>query len=125
MSVNGEIVWQDLTVPDAAGLKDFYASVVGWRPQSEDMGGYEDYHMLLPKTGAMVAGICHARGDNGSLPAQWLMYVRVGDVHKACAAAQAAGGEVLDGPRAMGQGWFACLRDPAGAVFAVFQTAVE
>ncbi len=40
-------------------------------------------------------------------------------------AAQAAGGEVLDGPRAMGQGWFACLRDPAGAVFAVFQTAVE
>ena len=27
----GSIVWRDLTVPDAAAIKDFYSQVVGWK----------------------------------------------------------------------------------------------
>ena len=28
----GSISWVDLTVPDAPGVRDFYAAVTGWRP---------------------------------------------------------------------------------------------
>lgn len=28
----------DLTVPDAAGVKDFYSAVIGWIPKGVDMG---------------------------------------------------------------------------------------
>ena len=38
----GTIGWLDLTVPDAAPIRDFYKAVVGWEHQAFDMGGYED-----------------------------------------------------------------------------------
>jgi predicted enzyme related to lactoylglutathione lyase len=37
----GTITWQDLTVPDAEALRDFYASVVGWKAQPVRMGTRE------------------------------------------------------------------------------------
>ena len=80
----GSIVWQDLTVPDASGLRDFYQAVVGWEAREHDMGDYADYEILPAGGEEAVAGICHARGDNAALPAQWLLYVAVEDV-AACA----------------------------------------
>jgi predicted enzyme related to lactoylglutathione lyase len=32
------VAWQDLTVPNAEAIRDFYAVVVGWRPEPVDMG---------------------------------------------------------------------------------------
>jgi uncharacterized protein len=34
----GTVAWHDITVPDAERLRDFYAAVVGWRPEPVDMG---------------------------------------------------------------------------------------
>jgi predicted enzyme related to lactoylglutathione lyase len=34
----GTITWQDLTVGDAEAIRDFYAAVVGWTPESVKMG---------------------------------------------------------------------------------------
>ncbi|MFW5947166.1 MAG: hypothetical protein ACOCUW_01630 [Gemmatimonadota bacterium] len=34
----GSIAWIDLTVADAPGIRDFYASVVGWTPSPVPMG---------------------------------------------------------------------------------------
>jgi hypothetical protein len=76
----GAIEWCDLTVSDAENVKDFYCSVVGWDSSAASMGEYDDFSINLPKTGDTVAGICHARGDNSDMPAQWLVYVRVRDV---------------------------------------------
>ena len=58
----GAVAWTDLTVPDAARVRDFYASVVGWTLPAVDMGGYGDDCMNLRGDGQTVAGICHARG---------------------------------------------------------------
>lgn len=115
----GSIVWRDLTVKDAPGLRDFYRSVVGWKAAPHDMGGYADFEMKIPSTGETVAGICHARGPNAKIPPQWLVYVQVKDVAKSARRAQALGGEVLDGPREMGTAVFCVIRDPAGAVCAL------
>jgi uncharacterized protein len=115
----GTIGWHDLTVPNAEEVRDFYQAVVGWTVEGVDMGGYEDYSMIANGDG--VAGVCHARGTNANVPPQWLIYIYVDDVDASTAKAVELGGAVLDGPRDMGYGRFAVIRDPAGAVCALFK----
>ncbi len=116
----GTLAWRDLTVEDAESVRTFYKRVVGWESQNVDMGGYSDFNMIAPGTGETVAGICHAKESNANLPAQWLMYVVVEDVEASAKACTELGGEVLDGPRALGNGRFCVIRDPAGAVCALY-----
>jgi predicted enzyme related to lactoylglutathione lyase len=117
----GKIAWADLTVPDAVAVRDFYAAVAGWTSSGVDMGGYEDFAMQ-GADGATAAGICHARGPNAGLPAQWLLYITVPDLDASLAACAARGGSVISGPRDAGGGArFAIIRDPAGAAAALFQ----
>lgn len=113
------VVWVDLTVEDAARARDFYARVLGWRPEPVPMGGYADFNMLHPDTGAPAAGLCHARGANQGIPPVWLVYFAVPDLEVALAEVEAGGGETLLPPRGTGSGRYAVVRDPAGAVFAV------
>ena len=115
----GSIVWHDLTVPNAGEIRDFYAGVVGWESMEHDMGGYSDFGMNQPSGGDTVAGICHARGPNANLPAQWLIYIRVADVDASAERCRELGGTVLDGPREIGEERFCVIRDPAGAVAAL------
>lgn len=120
----GTIGWTDLTVPNAEEVRDFYREVVGWGFEPVAMGGYDDYSMLSPETGGCVAGICHARGSNAGLPAQWLVYVTVADVDASAARVVELGGKVLSGPKGMGgYGRFCVIQDPAGAVAALFEPA--
>ena len=73
----GSIVWTDFTVPNADTVRDFYSAVVGWKAMGCDMGGYEDY-VMTPAGGRKPAGgICHARGVNAKIPAQWLVCITV------------------------------------------------
>lgn len=116
----GSIVWTDLTVPDAAAVRDFYREVVGWRAEEVDMGGYNDFNMVTPGDGKVTCGVCYARGANAALPPVWLMYVLVADLDRSLERCAALGGAVLDGPRAMGGARFAVIRDPAGAVAALY-----
>ena len=112
----GKIEWLDLTVDEASRIRDFYCSVVGWSSSEQDMGSYSDYNINLPGTTKTVAGVCHARGPNASLPAQWLMYVRVADVLNSIEKCKKLGGEVIDGPRRMGNQRFCVIKDPSGAI---------
>jgi predicted enzyme related to lactoylglutathione lyase len=115
----GAIEWCDLTVENAENVKDFYCDVVGWQSTPASMGKYDDFNINLPNTGETIAGVCHARGSNGNLPAQWLMYVRVQDVLASARKCKALGGKVLDGPRKMGAEQFCVIEDPEGAVLAL------
>jgi predicted enzyme related to lactoylglutathione lyase len=112
----GSITWRDLTIADAPKLRDFYQAVAGW--MSEEYCG--DFNMLIPSTGEVVAGICHARGANVDIPPQWLIYINVPDVAAAARKCLELGGKVVTGPRKMGGGDFAVIQDPAGAVCALY-----
>lgn len=116
----GSIAWRDLTVADAPGVRDFYAGVVGWEPSPVEMGDYDDFNML-DADGVPVAGVCHARGQNADLPAQWLVYIIVADVDASAEKCREGGGEVLVAPREMGADRYCVIRDPAGAVCALYQ----
>ena len=118
----GSISWTDLTVSNAEEVRSFYQAVVGWSSTPVEMDGYNDYCMTSPPDGKVAAGICHARGSNASLPAQWLIYITVADLEQSLKACRSGGGKVLAGPREMtDHGHVAIIQDPAGAVAALFQ----
>ena len=76
----GTVGWIDLVVDDAEGVRDFYADVVGWEPESVGVGDYDDFNMKTPGDGKPTAGV----GTDGR---------------------------------------YTMIRDPAGAVCALFQAA--
>lgn len=117
----GEMVWVDLTVPNAKKVRDFYRSVVGWDVSEVEMGGYSDYCMNNPYNKHTVAGICHARGANADLPPYWLIYINVPDLEESMRVAKRKGGQALTSSKAMGRARYCVIRDPAGAVFALIE----
>jgi hypothetical protein len=125
VSQTGSISWTDLTVPDAEAIRDFYRSVVGWDFVEVDMGEYCDFSMSLPEDGRTVAGICNAKGTNASLPPQWLIYITVENLDESIARCRELGGAVIVGPRDVGGGQFCVIRDPAGAVCALFNAKAQ
>ena len=128
-SAIGSIGWIDLSIDDASGIRDFYQTVVGWDVEESPMRDsatdtdYADYTMST-STGEPVAGVCHTRGTNAGLPAQWLMYLTVANLDTSVADCRRLGGEIIKAPRNMGSmGRFAIIRDPAGAACALFESA--
>ena len=116
----GAIAWIDLTTEDADGIRDFYEKVTGWSHSPVEMGDYQDYCMNA-SDGDTVAGICHARGENAGLPAQWMVYINVKDLDRSIEICRAQGGKVLHGPRNLGRAKCAVIEDPAGACAALYQ----
>ncbi len=112
-------MWTDLTVPDAAQVRDFYQRVVGWKASEVDMSGYADYQMNQPTTGNPVAGICYRRGSNAQLPPHWLIYITVENLEASIATCKSLGGRVIDGPR--DENRLCVIQDPAGAYVALYQ----
>jgi predicted enzyme related to lactoylglutathione lyase len=98
------------------------AAIKGWTPSPVSMGDYSDFNMNAPKSGQPTAGICHARGANADLPAQWLMYVVVEDIGKSRARCEELGGKLLTPIKDMGgEGRYCVIQDPAGAVAALWE----
>ena len=116
----GTIGWHDLTVDDAEAVRDFYTDVVGWTASPVDMGAYSDFSMTPPGGDGAVAGICHALGSNADIPAQWMVYFVVEDADASARVCLEKGGEILVEPRAIGGARFCVIKDPAGAVCALY-----
>ena len=119
----GSIGWCDLTVPGADTVRDFYRDVVGWTATEVDMGGYADYVMSQPVGGTGTTGICWARGANAGLPPVWLVYFVVASLDASLTSVRMHGGTVLREPTSAGGGRYAVVRDPAGAVCALYEAA--
>lgn len=115
----GTISWQDLTVEDAEKVRDFYASVVGWSPEPLNMGTYSDF--VMNADGQAVAGVCHARAGNATVPPVWLIYITVDDLDHSIAECDRLGGSLVVPPRSYGGGRFCVIKDPAGAICALYQ----
>jgi uncharacterized protein len=119
----GLITWFDLTVENAEEIRDFYQAVTGWSSKPVPMGEYSDFNMLVDGIDDPVAGICHARGVNKTIPSQWMMYIQVDDLDSRLEACRNHGGEIVHGPIEAAGGRIVVIRDPAGAVCALFQAA--
>ncbi len=117
----GSMVWIDLTVPDAEKVRDFYSEVVGWSSSEVDMGGYEDFSMNTPGSGTTITGVCRAQGVNQDMPPAWMPYFVVADLDASIEKCTENGGAIVVGPRSLGEGRFCVVKDPAGAVAALYE----
>jgi hypothetical protein len=115
----GTISWMDLTVDQAERVRDFYQAVVGWQPEAQSMGAYSDF--VMNADGVATAGICHARGANADVPPVWLIYITVEDLDHSIDETQRLGGALLAAPRSYGGGRYCVIKDPAGAICALYQ----
>ena len=114
------IGWIDLTIPNAVEVKDFYAEVIGWRPEPVSMGEYDDFNMTID--GVPKTGICHKKGGNASIPSQWMIYINIKDMTASSAAVEKNGGKLLSEIKHMkGYGKFCIIEDPAGAVCTLYE----
>ncbi len=121
----GTMAWLDLSVGNASEVKSFYEDVIGWNTENISMGDYEDYAMLEPNNNEAVAGVCHAQGVNKDLPPAWLPYFLVADIQASIVAVQAKGGALVTEIKSMGSDKYAVIKDPAGAVCAIYQKIAQ
>ncbi len=120
---SGQIAWIDLTVPDADKTRQFYENVTGWKSSPVSMGDYNDYIMVPEGGDTPAAGICHNRGVNADIPAQWLIYIMVDDLDKSLESCKKEGGKVITKPKQMDKNSrYAVIADPSGSVCALYET---
>jgi predicted enzyme related to lactoylglutathione lyase len=117
----GEMAWLDLTVENASDVKDFYQKVIGWEVEEMPMGDHSDYAMKIPDTGEAVTGICHSQGVNADMPAAWLPYFLISNIIDSIESVITLGGEVLTPVKEAGNDKYVVVKDPSGAVCALYQ----
>ena len=119
---HGALCWNELNTRDAEAARTFFGELLGWT-----------YEPLPPEAGMEYWTIKNGDRSNGGIrpmgpempaevPAHWLTYFGVDSIDAALEAASANGGEVIMGRTELAPGnALAVLRDPVGAVFAIFE----
>lgn len=115
----GTMVSIENTSDNADDVRDFYASVLGWRVHRISMGEYDDY-VMMAHDDTWVAGICYRRGPNADLPGGWIPCFRVEDVDTALAEALARGGTQIGATREVSDGsQYAVIEDMNGSKISI------
>jgi len=116
----GALVWEDGRFRDVPKGRDFYSAVFGLSyVEIPGMPLAEYAGMTVEGLEGIVGGLGHLRGAPEGSPSHWTAYVEVADVDAAVAAAQRAGGSVIQPAEDTPFGRMVHLRDPFGAVFAL------
>ncbi|MDC8786576.1 VOC family protein [Roseateles koreensis] len=126
-------VWYELLTSDPEAAEAFYTGLLGWTLRDAGMKEMR-YSLVSVGDGAPIAGIMGGaacvtppaqEGAQSSVgqqpPPGWVGYVGTAQVDASAQQLVQAGGAVLFGPQDIpGVGRFAMMRDPQGAVFALF-----
>lgn len=118
--VTGSPNWLDLGSPDTRAAAAFYGSVFGWHFQSAgpDAGGYG----FFQQNGKTVAALGPLTEEGAK--SAWTVYFQTPDADATVKAVEQGGGTVrIEASDVMEAGRMACLTDPYGAEFAVWQSA--
>jgi uncharacterized protein len=106
----------ELCTSDTQKAKDFYSKLFGWKFTDNDMGNMM-YSTFKPDSGP-GGGIY----SMPNMPTAWLAYVGVEDIKESTNKAGSLGATILNGPMEIPNvGWMTVLKDPTGAVIALFQ----
>lgn len=119
----GIFCWVELGTSDSDAAKNFYAQLFGWDYVDNPMGDQGIYTMLKLK-GKDVGGLYKLMPDMVAqgIPPHWLSYVGVNSADEAVEKAKAEGATIMNGPfDVFTAGRMAVIKDPTGAVFAVWQ----
>jgi uncharacterized protein len=123
----GTFCWIELGTTDQNAAKSFYGSLFGWVPNDFPMGP-DSLYTIFQLEGRDCAAAYTLMPEMLSMgvPPHWLVYVLVENVDEVAGRVGEAGGKVLKGPfDVMDAGRMAVIQDPAGAVFAAWQTKTQ
>ncbi|GGA61937.1 glyoxalase [Pseudoclavibacter endophyticus] len=118
----GQVAWVDLTTTDLSRSAAFYAELFGW--DIDDLGPEAGGYRMATVATQPVAGLLQASSAH-PLEA-WSVYLSVDDIDDAYERAERAGAHPLVPPYALdGQGRYALVADPGGAVLGLWQGAAH
>jgi uncharacterized protein len=118
----GTFCWADLGTPDAPGAKRFYTELFGWQAEDRPVGS-DAYYTMFSVSGRSVAALYQqdAQPDQAA-PPHWLSYVSVEGAGPTAQRARELGGTVvIEAFDVLDVGRMAVIRDPTGAVVALWE----
>lgn len=118
----GALCWTELATNDTAAAKAFYTALFGWKEKTSTDAGmtYTEYSL----DGGPFAGMMAINPQMKSMgvPPHWLTYFQVADCNASANKAKELGASLLVAPMDIPNvGRFSVVRDPQGAVFALFK----
>ncbi len=114
----GALCWYELNVHDTEKAKEFYTSLFGWKA-----GGSAEYVEWI-NGDKHIGGMMQIKPQWGEVPPSWMAYVMVSNCDETAEKAESLGGKLLTGPDDIpNMGRFAIIKDPQGAVIAIYQTS--
>jgi predicted enzyme related to lactoylglutathione lyase len=119
----GKFCWVEIGTTDKNAARKFYTTLFGWKAKDVPAGEMGTY-TILGLDGRDVGGLYELNQEqrDQGVPPHWLSYVSVEDAAKATNKAESLGAEVVMGPMdVMEIGRMSVLKDPQGAVFAIWQ----
>lgn len=121
--VPGTFSWVELSTTDQKAGVAFYRALFDWGVNEIPLGPDQVYSMFTLRGKRVGAGHALDReAQQQGIPSHWQLYVTVANVDDATTRAQQLGATVIDAPfDVMDAGRMAVLRDPTGAVFAIWQ----
>ncbi len=121
---NGSVCWADLSTPDPAAARRFYHELFDWSfvEGEKDTSGY----LHIKNHEQFIGGVPSPSQRDSNTPPHWLLYFMVSDCDASSAKANEQGADTLMPPMSLPDvGRFAILKDPQGAVFALFQPEMK
>jgi predicted enzyme related to lactoylglutathione lyase len=119
----GSFCWIEMAASDQSAAKDFYRRLFGWQPDDFPMHDGSVYTIFRLDGRDVAAGYSLMADQRAQgIPPNWMLYVATENADASAARAKELGGTILGGPfDAGGFGRMAIVRDPQGAVLAVWQ----
>ncbi len=118
----GALAWNELGTPDPEGAATFYGDLLGWSTTPME-GADPPYLVVKTASGASNGGI-RPPAPPGT-PPFWLAYFATADLDATLDELQQLGGNVLVPATDIGIAKIAVVQDPQGAVFALYDGALE
>lgn len=119
----GTFCWVELGTSDGEGAKKFYTELFGWGFTDNPIGPNMVYTMLK-LDGKDVGALYQLTPEMSAqgIPPHWLSYVSVTSVDETAAKAKDAGGTLMkEAFDVFDVGRMAVVKDPTGAVFALWE----
>ncbi len=117
----GALVWNELASPDLDASSAFYSDLFGWTVAPFEASPTP--YLSIKNGGANNGGIRELTPPG--MPPHWLVYFGVEDLDEALAKVGQLGGTTLFGPQDIQIARIAAVRDPQGAVFALYAGQLE
>ena len=122
----GALCWSELTTKDPKKAEAFYTALFGWVAKHSAPGAPMEYTEFSIGGQPSIGMMAMPPGMPPHVPSYWMPYFQVTDCDGSTEKAKGLGAGPMVGPQDIpNTGRFAILKDPQGAMFAIFTPAAR